>query len=64
MASETLMKCTHPPCQCLVDVDQQQFCSPACARAMGATQLPCSCGHAGCVGDQILFDESDALTAE
>jgi hypothetical protein len=63
MACASLMKCTHPPCQFFVDVDRQ-FCSPACAGAMGATQLPGSCGHAGCVGDQILADESDALTAE
>jgi hypothetical protein len=48
MTSETLVKCGHPPCQCLVEAEQK-FCSAECASARGASRVPCLCGHADCV---------------
>jgi hypothetical protein len=50
MASETLIKCSHPPCQCLIEAEQQ-FCSADCASARGAARGPCLCGHVGCVAE-------------
>jgi metallothionein len=50
MASETLMKCMHGPCQCLVEAEQK-FCSAACSSARATGSLPCACGHPGCVGE-------------
>jgi hypothetical protein len=29
MQSENLIKCAHPPCRCIVEVEDQ-FCSSAC----------------------------------
>ena len=39
MDSETLMKCAHPSCQCLVE-DEQQYRSSACSKADGASWGP------------------------
>ena len=68
MASKTLVKCAHPPCQCLVE-SEQSFCSSACSSARAAASAPCACGHTGCADDQILTgdldeDESDALATD
>jgi len=57
MPSKTLIKCAHPPCQCLIEAEQQ-FCSATCASAKGASRSPCLCGHAGC-GEQDDPDERD-----
>ncbi len=65
MDSETLVKCEHPPCQCLVEAEQK-FCSSACSSARATASVPCSCGHSGCVlGEQRLAndDEADLLSA-
>jgi hypothetical protein len=51
MASETLMKCMHGPCQCLVEAEQK-FCSTACSTARATHSVPCPCGHPGCVAEQ------------
>jgi hypothetical protein len=56
MASETLMKCAHPPCQCLVEAEQQ-FCSSSCASARGSARMPCTCGHPGCTTEHELGDD-------
>jgi hypothetical protein len=57
MDSETLVKCAHPPCQCLVE-EEQNYCSSACSKADGASRGPCMCGHRGChAGGEIM--ESD-----
>ena len=63
MASETLIKCAHPPCQCLVE-EEQRFCSSACDSAKGASR--CMCGHPGCVAQHEAAegDEFDPLSAE
>jgi hypothetical protein len=65
MTSETLIKCTHPPCRCLVEAEQK-FCSSVCASARGATREPCMCEHEGCVGEHAGTedDEFDSLSAE
>jgi hypothetical protein len=63
MSSETLMKCAHPPCQCLAEAEQQ-FCSSPCAGVRGSARVPCMCGHVGCVGEQRLDEEDDLLEAE
>lgn len=51
MSSETLVKCMHKPCQCLVEAEQK-FCSAACKSARDGSSVPCPCGHPGCVGEQ------------
>jgi hypothetical protein len=51
MASETLIKCAHAPCQCLVEAEQQ-FCSATCASARGGSHGACLCGHAGCTEER------------
>ena len=56
MSNETLVKCGHPPCQCLVEAEQT-FCSSACASARGPSSGPCLCGHADCVAETRLGDE-------
>lgn len=56
MSTETLVKCLHPPCQCLVEAEQK-FCSSACASAHGAGRGPCMCGHADCAGEHNIEDE-------
>ncbi len=63
MGSETLMKCAHPPCQCLLEAEQQ-FCGSSCASVRGSARVPCMCGHPGCVGDQRLDEEDGLLEAE
>ncbi len=63
MGSETLTKCAHSPCQCLVDAEQQ-FCSSSCASVRGSARVPCVCGHPVCVGEPRLDDEDDLLEAE
>jgi hypothetical protein len=63
MGSDTLMKCTHPPCQCRVEAEQQ-FCTSSCASARGSARVPCMCGHPGCDGEQRLGEEDDPLAAE
>jgi hypothetical protein len=74
MASETLIKCGHPPCQCLVEAELH-FCSATCASARGAARGACACGHAGCTAESSVkqdpgFDpaneesELDSHTAE
>ncbi len=62
MGSETLMKCAHPPCECLVEAEQQ-FCSSSCASVRGSARVPCMCDP-GCVGEQRLGEEDDPLAAE
>ncbi len=58
MASETLVKCGHPRCECLVE-DEQKFCSSACSNFRGTAGEPCMCGHPGCAGvDPLVEDES------
>ena len=57
MTSETLVKCMHKPCQCLVE-EEQKFCSAACETAVGNDIVPCPCGHAGCIGEQWITDEA------
>ena len=47
MDSETLVKCAHPSCQCLVEAEQK-FCSAACSTPRGTASVPCACGHPGC----------------
>ena len=59
MPSKTLIKCACPPCQCLIEAEQQ-FCSAFCANAKGAPRGPCMCGHAGCVGEHHSPDVRDA----
>jgi hypothetical protein len=61
MSSETLVKCGHPNCQCLVEAEQK-FCSSACSTTRGATRGPCMCGHPGCTGEQPLADEEEMDT--
>jgi hypothetical protein len=54
-STETLIKCMHPPCQCLVE-PQQKFCSSACSSANGSLRGPCTCGHEGCAVDERLTE--------
>jgi hypothetical protein len=56
MVSETLVKCGHPPCQCLIEAEQK-FCSAACSSARGTASVPCSCGHPGCIEAGRLVDD-------
>lgn len=56
MASETLVKCAHPPCECLVEAEQQ-FCSASCSSARGASSGPCTCGHPGCAGEDLMEED-------
>jgi hypothetical protein len=53
--TETLIKCTHPPCQCLVE-PEQRFCSVACSSADGSSRGPCRCGHEGCIAAERLME--------
>jgi hypothetical protein len=59
MASETLVKCAHPPCQCLVE-EEQKYCSSACAKPDGASRGSCMCAHAGCIA-QLETAEGDEI---
>jgi metallothionein len=64
MPSETLMKCAHPACLCLVEAEQR-FCSSACSSDRGYVSGPCLCGHPGCTGERPLEDdELDIHTKE
>lgn len=66
MSSETLVKCAHPPCQCLVEAEQK-FCSANCENADGSARVPCLCDHDGCVGEYRLGkeeNEADILNAD
>ena len=56
MASETLMKCAHPPCQCLVEAEQK-YCSAACESAGGSARRPCVCDHPGCLDRETLASD-------
>ena len=58
MSSETIIKCLHPPCPCLVEADQK-FCSSACADARGASRGPCRCGHADSVGERTMTEQEE-----
>lgn len=61
MSTETLVKCSHAPCQCLVEAEQP-FCSATCASARGLAGGPCMCGHAGCAGERELeLSEEEVL---
>lgn len=53
MAPETLIKCAHPPCQCLVEAEPK-VCSSSCASARGATR-----GHAGCVAEHNVGEDDE-----
>jgi hypothetical protein len=55
MQSENLVKCAHPPCRCMVELEDQ-FCSAACA-SKEAPKSPCGCGHAECVGPKEAGEE-------
>jgi hypothetical protein len=59
MTSQTLVKCEHPPCSCLVEAEQK-FCSAVCASARGSARGPCMCGHEGCAEGQQLAEGEDA----
>lgn len=65
MASETLVKCAHPQCQCLV-AEEQKYCSSACSRPDGAMHAPCACGHPGCTAASEIAegDEIGPLAVE
>lgn len=58
MSTETLIKCMHPPCQCLVEAEQK-FCGSACASARGASRGPCMCGHPDCVGEHTVTEDEE-----
>jgi hypothetical protein len=48
--AESLRKCAHGPCQCLVPLTQE-YCSTYCSDAddVDNTELHCDCGHGECV---------------
>jgi len=48
--AESLYKCAHEPCQCLVR-PAQEYCSAYCSDAddVENTELQCDCGHGKCV---------------
>jgi len=50
--AESLRKCAHEPCQCLVPVTQE-YCSAYCSNAddVENADLRCDCGHLDC--DQL-----------
>lgn len=65
MASETLKKCAHPPCECLVEAGEK-FCGSACANEpASAPKSSCFCGHVGCAEGRRLAEQGKfrALTA-
>jgi hypothetical protein len=47
--AETLRKCAHEPCRCLVP-STQEYCGAYCSRAddVENTELQCDCGHEMC----------------
>ena len=47
MQSESLMKCGHGACRCLVETEDE-FCSAACAQAKARGLETCECGHSEC----------------
>ena len=51
MSTETLVKCMHKPCQCLVEAEQQ-FCSAVCKTAKDSNSVACPCGHPDCIAEQ------------
>jgi hypothetical protein len=51
MQSENLIKCAHPPCRCLVELEDQ-FCSTACASSKPPPTAPCPCGHPDCAAPE------------
>ena len=54
MQSESLIKCAHPPCRCIVEVEDQ-FCSTACA-SKPPLNVPCPCGHPECVASKETLE--------
>lgn len=54
------MKCTHPPCTCLVN-EAGGFCDQACMAASGAGEV-CLCGHPVCEGASGPVVEPEPLT--
>jgi hypothetical protein len=58
MQSENLIKCSHAPCQCLVETEDQ-LCSTACAAAKDEPSTRCPCGHSECIGHQRAIAESN-----
>jgi hypothetical protein len=62
MASETLVKCAHPPCECLVE-RQPKFCSSACSGARATARAPLQLRPSPCTaGESFLGDESSQGT--
>jgi hypothetical protein len=47
MQSESLMRCAHHPCRCLVETEDE-FCSPVRRRAQHSPDESCSCNHPEC----------------
>ena len=67
MQSESLIKCAHPPCRCIVEVEDQ-FCSTACA-SKPPLNVPCPCGHPECVASKQTLkgtksDEFDPMSRD
>ncbi len=50
MAQNTEQKCAHPACSCTVAPKGPfgKYCSDACQKAGGITELRCGCHHAEC----------------
>ena len=58
MSAETLVKCVHKPCQCLVEAEQN-YCSAACRTARDSSSVACPCGHPSCVGEEWTEELTD-----
>jgi hypothetical protein len=40
--------CAHGSCNCLIRDSANEYCSPYCKGARGATGIACQCGHPEC----------------
>jgi hypothetical protein len=50
--AETLRKCAHEPCECVVS-SPEDYCCAYCSEAdnVEETDVECHCGHDVCLGD-------------
>ena len=45
----TSNKCANPACGCPVAPQGEKHCSVYCEEVGEVTEVPCSCGHRGCI---------------
>ncbi len=56
MTPDSVTKCAHPPCKCIVEVEEP-YCSESCASVIDQPHDPCPCGHPECVGTEEAVED-------